>query len=209
MHDGYIYTLAICGSAAASTPAPAVVNAMLAALPPVKRAALLGEVVMLNTPADKTLHDPLIDQVVPDMTDAEILLLVTPLLVRVRAEGETQVRLPARLEDLLRRAAPLVQAGQLRGKLAALVGVDTSPAAHEHNADSSLDRIVYRQTMLAPLQRFCVDAGIEIVGAAIVPAADAAPAELEPTTAETVSALAQRAYQRARQQLPHALPHQL
>lgn len=77
MHDGYIYTLGICGSAAGGGPAPACLDLMLAALPPVKRAAYLGEV-LLSAEAP-SLDDPLIAPVRDEIADAELLLLVTPL----------------------------------------------------------------------------------------------------------------------------------
>jgi hypothetical protein len=76
MHDGYIFTLGICGSASAASPATAVLDAMLAVLPPVKRAAYLGEVVALEALA--TQRDELIAACIADVTDAELLLLVTP-----------------------------------------------------------------------------------------------------------------------------------
>ncbi|NJM09266.1 hypothetical protein HC891_28240, partial [Candidatus Gracilibacteria bacterium] len=76
MHDGYLFTLGVCGSASAASPATAILDAMLAALPPVKRAAYLGEIVPLD--ALGTQHDELVQNAVADMADAEILLLVTP-----------------------------------------------------------------------------------------------------------------------------------
>jgi hypothetical protein len=78
MHDGYIYTLGICGSASGSGPAPACLDLMLAALPPVKRAAYLGEVLMLSSSAP-SLDDPLLAPVYQELADADLLLLVTPL----------------------------------------------------------------------------------------------------------------------------------
>lgn len=76
MHDGYIFTLGLCGSAAGGGPAPALLDLMLAALPPVKRAAYLGEVFdSLEQPA----LDPLSEPVCADLADAELLLLTTPL----------------------------------------------------------------------------------------------------------------------------------
>lgn len=76
MHDGYIFTLGLCGSATGGGPAPALLDLMLAAIPPVKRAAYLGEVFdSLEQPA----HDPLSEPVRADLADAELLLLTTPL----------------------------------------------------------------------------------------------------------------------------------
>ncbi|NTW01195.1 MAG: NAD(P)H-dependent oxidoreductase [Oscillochloris sp.] len=76
MHDGYIFTIGICGSA--NGLAPACLDIMLSALPPVKRAALLGEVLLFEgTPS---LDDPLIGPIRADIADAELLVLVTPVL---------------------------------------------------------------------------------------------------------------------------------
>lgn len=90
MHDGYIYTLGICGSASGSGPAPPCLDLLLAALPPVKRAAYLGEV-MLSGGAP-SLVDPLIEPVRADIDAAELLIIVTAL------PGD---RLPARLAALV------------------------------------------------------------------------------------------------------------
>jgi hypothetical protein len=89
MHDGYLFTLGVCGSAGG--PAAAILDAMLAALPPVKRAAYLGEVLVSAGPP--SLDDPLTAPLLADVADAELLLLVAPL-----PDG----RLPARLEALAR-----------------------------------------------------------------------------------------------------------
>ncbi len=78
MHDGYLFTLGICGSAGAGHPALQLLDAMLAALPPVKRALYLGEVQPAG--ADGSWHEPLRDPLRADLADAEILLLVTPTL---------------------------------------------------------------------------------------------------------------------------------
>jgi hypothetical protein len=78
MHDGYIYTLGICGSASGSGPAPACLDLMLAALAPVKRAAYLGEVLVMSG-SSPSLDDPLLAPVYQDLADADLLLLVTPL----------------------------------------------------------------------------------------------------------------------------------
>jgi hypothetical protein len=76
MHDGYLFTLGICGSAAAGHPALHVLDAMLAALPPVKRALYLGAVQPSGT--DGTWQEPLLAPLIADLADAEILLLATP-----------------------------------------------------------------------------------------------------------------------------------
>lgn len=91
MHDGYLFTLGICGSAAGH-PALQLLDAMLAALPPVKRAIYLGEVQPAG--ADGTWQEPLLDPLRADLADAEILLLVTPTL-----PGGLPIRLRAALEQ--------------------------------------------------------------------------------------------------------------
>jgi hypothetical protein len=202
MHDGYIFTLAICGTANASTPAIAAVNTMLAALPPVKRAALLGEVLPLDS--SDSPHDTLIDEVMTDMQDAEVLLLVSPLY---RVAAREDVALPARLAALLERATqpPLLE--RLRGRWAVLVGIDTADDAAAQASQGGVDGIVYRQMMLAPLQRFCLDAGLDVAGSAILAAPQGQPPEmLAPAQAARLDTLAQRAYAQARQTVPHALP---
>lgn len=97
MHDGYIFTLGICGSASGGGPAPGCLDLMLAALPPVKRAAYLGEI--LVSQGSPSFADPLLEPVAADIGDAEVLLLVTTL------PGGA---LPARLAALARslEAAP-------------------------------------------------------------------------------------------------------
>jgi|YNPBryunderm2012_1023409.scaffolds.fasta_scaffold21882_2 NAD(P)H-dependent FMN reductase len=77
MHDGYLFTLGICGSANDSGPARRCLDAMLAALPPVKRAAYLGEV-LISADAP-SFDDPLLAPLLTDIADAEVLLVVTPL----------------------------------------------------------------------------------------------------------------------------------
>lgn len=76
MHDGYIFTLGIAG--AAGGPAADCLDAMLAALPPVKRAAYLGDV--LTSTSLPSLDDPLIAPILNDIADAEVLLIVTPFI---------------------------------------------------------------------------------------------------------------------------------
>ncbi|MCU0492003.1 MAG: hypothetical protein MUD01_10465 [Chloroflexaceae bacterium] len=117
MHDGYLFTLGLCGTASASSPAPALLNAMLAALPPVKRAALLGEVLPFDSQGQ--LLDAMLPAILGDIRDAELLLVVTPLL--------PGGRLPARLEALLHRASQLLVA--LPPKYAVLVAVDDAEPA--------------------------------------------------------------------------------
>jgi len=104
MHDGYLFTLGICGSASDSGAAPAILDAMLAALPPVKRAAYLGEV--LISEGAPSLDDPLAGPLLADVADAELLLVVTP------TPGD---RPPPRLQALARAlaVAPLPPAERL------------------------------------------------------------------------------------------------
>lgn len=134
MHDGYIFTIGICGSASDSGLAPACLDAMLAALPPVKRAAYLGEILVSEGEPD--LADPLADPIRADIADAELLLLVSPF----SAAG-----LPARLRALARAVA----AGPppARPRVAALVAVGRRDEA-----------------TLAPLRELCAAAGAHIAG---------------------------------------------
>ncbi|NTU84737.1 MAG: hypothetical protein HGA45_36135, partial [Chloroflexales bacterium] len=68
MHDGYIFTLGICGSASMSGPAQGCLDLMLATLSPVKRAAYLGEIrVSEGAPS---LDDPLRGPVAGAIADA-------------------------------------------------------------------------------------------------------------------------------------------
>jgi hypothetical protein len=154
------------------------------------------------------LHDPLLAQVAADMRDAEILLLVTPVY---RSPSTGDMRLPARLAALLQAAAPLAQAEHWQGKHAALVafaGGGDSPASADDDTPT-VDRAVYRQAVFAPLQRFCIAAGIRIGGTALLPAPDnTQAAALAPAALAELQALAQRVYALARQDTPHALPHQ-
>lgn len=77
MHDGYLFTLGVCGTASDASRAPALLNAMLGAIPPVKRAALLGDVRRLDDPANID-GDGLLDEAASDFADAELLILATP-----------------------------------------------------------------------------------------------------------------------------------
>lgn len=109
MHDGYLFTLGICGSADEDDPAPEVLSALLGQLPPVKRAAFLG-------PSPSGQPDALLTDIVADMRDAELIVIVTPATVP---------QLPARLNDLLRAA----YAADLSGRYAALVAIGPHAAA--------------------------------------------------------------------------------
>jgi NAD(P)H-dependent FMN reductase len=134
MHDGYIFTIGICGSASDSGLAPACLDALLAALPPVKRAALLGEVMVFAGEPD--LGDPMVDPIRADIADAELLLIATP----VSSGG-----LPARLRALARAVA--ASPPPARPRFAALVAVG-------RRDDSAL----------APMRALCAAAGAAIVG---------------------------------------------
>lgn len=177
MHDGYVYTLGICGSAAANSPAPALLDALLAALPPVKRAALLGEVVPLD--ANGRLSDPLVPLVVNDMRDAELILIVTPV---------SASSLPLRLTVCLDYAEPLATASMLRGKVAILVGI----SSHRGIGDVAFQR----------LQQFCENAGMSIADATLL----TADRLLDPDATDVLKAVVQRAYTQIHQRIPYALP---
>ncbi len=109
MHDGYLFTLGICGSADEDDPAPVMLNALMATLPPVKRAAFLG-----TLPSDQP--DQLLTDIVADMYDAELIIIVTPATIP---------QLPARLDNLLCTA---YTAG-VGGRYALLVTVGRHAAA--------------------------------------------------------------------------------
>lgn len=145
MHDGYIFTIGVCGSASDSGPAPACLDAMLAALPPVKRAAFLGEVLLSDGEPD--LRDPLTAPLLGEIADAEVILVATPL-----PGGALPTRLRA-LADAV-EAAPTPP----RRRFAALVVFADGPLAP-----------------LWPLRHALEAAGAEIVGELYAPAdADAA-----------------------------------
>jgi hypothetical protein len=111
MHDGYIFTLGIAGSAGG--PTAHCLDVMLAALPPVKRAAYLGDV--LTSPGLPSLDDPLTAPILADVADAEVLLIVTSFLGG---------RLPPRLAALVRTTPPAD-----RRRFAALVTLGAGDAA--------------------------------------------------------------------------------
>lgn len=117
MHDGYLFILGICGSTSDSGPAPRCLDVMLAALPPVKRAAYLGEV--LISEGAPSLADPLLQPVLEDIADAEVLLVATPL-----PGGALPARLAALAHSLAAAPPPA------RRRFAALVAfTDGSTAA--------------------------------------------------------------------------------
>lgn len=127
MHDGYLFTLGVCGTASGSSLAPALLGAMLRAIPPVKRAALLGEVLLLDDPT--IFADPLREALLADLRDAELLLIVSPL----RSE-----RLPARLTQLLKLAAEMPLGG--KHALVVLLGAaEDRLRAAEHSISSLIE----------------------------------------------------------------------
>ncbi|WP_298816597.1 hypothetical protein [Chloroflexus sp.] len=103
MHDGYLFTLGICGSADEDDPAPELLSALLGALPPVKRAAFLG-VLPFEQP------DPLLTDIIADMTDAELIVIVAPA---------TTPQLPTRLNTLLCAAT----AARINGRYAFIAAI--------------------------------------------------------------------------------------
>ncbi|EFO79998.1 hypothetical protein OSCT_2083 [Oscillochloris trichoides DG-6] len=122
MHDGYIFTLGVCGSASDSGIAPACLDTMLAAIPPVKRAALLGEVLLSAGLPDLT--DPLIPAICADLADAELLFVVSPLL-----DGALPPRLAALVRHVLAAPPPA------RPRHAALVLIGTPTPATQTYLD--------------------------------------------------------------------------
>ncbi|MEF3273509.1 MAG: NAD(P)H-dependent oxidoreductase [Chloroflexus sp.] len=112
MHDGYLFTLGICGSADEDDPAPDLLSALLGALPPVKRAAFLGKL-------GPDQSDQLLAEVVADMADAELIVIVAPA---------TTPQLPARLTTLLHNAATV----NLGGRYAVVITVGPHASAVLH-----------------------------------------------------------------------------
>jgi hypothetical protein len=127
MHDGYLFSLGICGTASDASRAPALLNAMLAAIPPVKRAALLGDVRRMDDPANID-GDGLLDEVAADFADAELLLLATPAVA-----GDVSPRMAA----LLAMAAHEVRANL--PKHAVLLATDEEG---DETAALALERLV-------------------------------------------------------------------
>ncbi|MEI7643414.1 MAG: hypothetical protein WCJ55_03800 [Chloroflexales bacterium] len=174
MHDGYLFTIGICGSASDSGLALACLDALLAALPPVKRAALLGEVLIFDGPP--ALDDPLTGPIRADIADAELLLIVTPV---ISGGG-----IPARLRALAR--AVVAAPPPARPRFAALValGPRHDPA-------------------LAPLRRLCAAAEATVIGELWL---SAGGDELDDPARRQLEALARAAYAQARSLAPEALP---
>jgi multimeric flavodoxin WrbA len=89
------------------------------------------------------MYDPLIEQIVQDMHDAELLLIVTPCYGKF---------LPGGLQALLDYAEPLVQSGILRGKVALLIWAGQCANSYT----------------VMMLEGFCLRAGIEIAGKFVI-----------------------------------------
>ena len=119
MHDGYLFILGLCGTASGTSLAPTLLSAMLKTVPPVKRAALLGEVTLLDD--WRSTDDHLLLAAIDDMADAELLLLVTP----ARTHG-----LPLRFQQLLRQSSQTL-GKRLAGRYAvlAVIAEGGDPAA--------------------------------------------------------------------------------
>lgn len=142
MHDGYLFTLGVCGTASSASVAPALLDAMMGALPPVKRVALLGDVRVLDADGDLP-PDELLDRIAGDLSDAEALLVVTPVL---------HGGLPPRLRDALRRAGEHAGTAGFSDTLAALVCVGGNAA------DREAAEVAFR--------RWCDDHGVTLAGVA-------------------------------------------
>ncbi len=176
MHDGYLFTLGVCFSTSADSPALMLLDTLLGALPPVKRAAFLSDVDPLDDQAG--FDHELLPAIVSDLCDAELLIVVTPI---------ASDSLPVRLTALLHQAAPLATSGVLREKMVLLVGIAHS---EEKNAP------------FAHLHHFCLTAGMTLATAVVV-CKDAA---LQPGTLEQLRLAAQQAYAQIRIRIPGALP---
>ncbi len=194
MHDGYIFTLGICGTASASSVAPALLGMMMTVLPPVKRAAYLGDVLRLNGSKDlpHPTRDHLLDEVLADMYDAELLLLVSPIHIRANSGAAS---LPARMQNLLERARQLPSAA-LRGKWAIVVSLARPDMAH---------LLQQLDPALHPLHTFCADVGLAVVASHHVATdtSDRATASILQTLLAT---RARDAYALIRTHYPDALP---
>ncbi len=177
MHDGYIFTLGICGVAADSHPAPALLDALMAALPPVKRAAFLGDVLPINDAG--AVYDPLLEPIINDIADAETVLIVAPL----RTDGP-----PARLIHILEQAARSDAVIQPRPRFAVLVGIAS-------NSDAAPE-------LLAPARDCCDQLGIAVASAQIISIAEA----VDPTMQQALLDQVRHVYLQARARYPDALP---
>lgn len=176
MHDGYLFTLGVCCSTSANNPALMLLDTLLGALPPVKRAAFLSDVGAPDHQAG--FDDQVLPAIVADLCDAELLIVVTPV---------SSDALPDRLTAVLHQAAPLAHSGALREKMVLLVGI----------ADSNEKNMPFAQ-----LQHFCITAGMTLTTAVVV-RKDVA---LQPGTLKQLRLAAQQAYAQCRMHIPEALP---
>ena len=154
MHDDYLFTLGVCGTASDASRAPALLNAMLGAIPPVKRAALLGDVRRLDDPSNIG-GDGLLDEVAADFADAELLIIATPAVA-----GDV----PPRLADLLAMAAHEVR--PTLPKHALLLATD-----EEGDESGAL--------ALARLVAWCEQCGVSVAAQVALPLATADAEALE------------------------------
>lgn len=100
MHDGYLFTIGVGEVGDATAP---ILLAAMAALPPVKRVALLGDV----RPYDgRVQRGDMLDGVLDDLRDAELAVLAVPA---------PPWGLSGRLTALLDRTIALASQGSLRG----------------------------------------------------------------------------------------------
>lgn len=194
MHDGYIFTLGVCGTASASSVAPALLGMMMTVLPPVKRAAYLGDVLRLNGSKDlpHPTRDTLLDEVLADMHDAELLLLVSPIHIQA---STGVITLPARMQHLLERARQLPPAA-LHGKWAILVSLARPDMAH---LIQQLDPAQH------PLHTFCAATHLHVVASHHV-ATDTGDRDTARILQTLLATKARDAYALIRTHYPDALP---
>ncbi len=191
MHDGYIFTLGIAGSAGGPTAAG--LDLMLAALPPVKRAAYLGDV--FTSTGLPSLDDPLTTPILADIADAEVLLIVTPFIAG---------RLPARIIALTRTTP-----ANNRSRFAALVTLgdgDASPLrTWLHAAGAQITAELALSATGQPHGAAPTDAPAAPTDALHAPDASDAPPYGRPNLLAPLATCARTAYAAARELHPLAL----
>ncbi len=199
MHDGYMFTL---GLAAGGDAAVQVLNAALAAVPPVKRAIVAGAVVALKAPHD-ALHETLLPVVTADLRDSELVVLVSGVTLVGTAPNARRVQHDARLLGLLRQVPPPPADRLRQAVLLAVVsgtGEDMRALNTPARARTAVD-VVQRQIMLAPLQQFCMRCGIAVASSALLSAPDGTPTA---TAYEEANVLARAAHVALQQHYPDA-----